>query len=149
MREAPIGVFDSGVGGLSVLRHIHAQLPHEHLLYFADSGFAPYGDKPEHVVAERSLAIAAFLVARGAKALVVACNTATVAAIRLIREHYPDMPIVGVEHGSSSNAMSPSGFATPSVFRSTKPNISRFNPVRLAAYKRWMTAQMNAAEAML
>ncbi|MCC6069980.1 glutamate racemase [Massilia sp. GCM10020059] len=96
---APIGVFDSGVGGLSVLRHIHAQLPNEHLLYFADSGFAPYGDKPEHVVAERSLAIAAFLVARGAKALVVACNTATVAAIRLIREHYPDMPIVGVEPG--------------------------------------------------
>ena len=97
--SAPIGVFDSGVGGLSVLRHIRAQLPNEHLLYFADSGFAPYGDKPEHVVAERSLAIAAFLVARGAKALVVACNTATVAAIRLIREHYPDMPIVGVEPG--------------------------------------------------
>jgi glutamate racemase len=96
---APIGVFDSGVGGLSVLRHIRAQLPGEHLLYFADSGFAPYGDKPEHVVAERSLAIAAFLVARGAKALVVACNTATVAAIRLIREHYPDMPVVGVEPG--------------------------------------------------
>ncbi|MGZ8291119.1 MAG: glutamate racemase [Telluria sp.] len=96
---APIGVFDSGVGGLSVLRHIHAQLPHEHLLYFADSGFAPYGDKPEQVVAERSLAIAAFLVGRGAKALVVACNTATVAAIRLLREHYPDMPIVGVEPG--------------------------------------------------
>lgn len=96
---SPIGVFDSGVGGLSVLRHIRAQLPGEHLLYFADSGFAPYGDKPEHVVAERSLAIAAFLVARGAKALVVACNTATVAAIRLIREHYPDMPIVGVEPG--------------------------------------------------
>ena len=96
---APIGVFDSGVGGLSVLRHIRAQLPNEHLLYFADSGFAPYGDKPEHVVAERSLAIAAFLVARGAKALVVACNTATIAAIRLIREHYPDMPIVGVEPG--------------------------------------------------
>lgn len=96
---SPIGIFDSGVGGLSVLRHIHAQLPHEHLLYFADSGFAPYGDKAEHVVAERSLAIAAFLVARGAKALVVACNTATGAAISLIRQHYPDMPIVGVEPG--------------------------------------------------
>lgn len=97
--DAPVGVFDSGVGGLSVLRHIRALLPHEHLLYFADSGFAPYGDKPEQVVAERSLAIARFLVARGAKALVVACNTATVAAIRLLREHYPDMPIVGVEPG--------------------------------------------------
>jgi glutamate racemase len=99
LANAPIGVFDSGVGGLSVLRHIRAQLPHEHLLYFADSGFAPYGDKPEQIVAERSLAIAGFLIAHGAKALVVACNTATVAAIKLLRAHYPDMPIVGVEPG--------------------------------------------------
>ena len=97
--SAPIGIFDSGVGGLSVLRHIRAQLPNEHLLYVADSGFAPYGDKPEQVVAERSLSIAAFLIARGAKALVVACNTATVAAIRALRAQYPDMPIVGVEPG--------------------------------------------------
>ena len=95
----PIGVFDSGVGGLSVLRHIRTQLPNEHLTYFADSGFAPYGDKPEEVVAERSLAIAGFLIERGAKALVVACNTATIAAIKLLRSHYPDMPIVGVEPG--------------------------------------------------
>ncbi len=95
----PIGVFDSGVGGLSVLRHIRTQLPNEHLMYFADSGFAPYGDKPEEVVAERSLAIAGFLIERGAKALVVACNTATIAAIKLLRSHYPDMPIVGVEPG--------------------------------------------------
>jgi glutamate racemase len=97
--NAPIVIFDSGVGGLSVLRHIRAQLPHEHLLYLADSGFAPYGGKPEQVVAERSLAVAGFLVAQGAKALVVACNTATIAAIKLLREHYPDMPIVGVEPG--------------------------------------------------
>jgi glutamate racemase len=102
--NAPIGVFDSGVGGLSVLRHIRAQLPHEHLLYFADSAFAPYGDKPEQAVAERSLAIAGFLVTQGAKALVVACNTATVAAIKLLREHYPDMPIVGVEPGLKPGA---------------------------------------------
>lgn len=99
MGARPIGIFDSGVGGLSVLRHIRAQLPHEHLLYVADSGFAPYGDKAEHVVAERSLSVARFLVARGAKALVVACNTATIAAIKLLREHYPHMPIVGVEPG--------------------------------------------------
>jgi glutamate racemase len=96
---APVGIFDSGVGGLSVLRHIQAQLPQEHLLYFADSGFAPYGDKPEHVVIERVLGIGAFLVSRGVKALVVACNTATVAAVRILRERYPDMPIVGVEPG--------------------------------------------------
>jgi glutamate racemase len=97
--SAPIGVFDSGVGGLSVLRHIRTLLPHEQLLYVADSGFAPYGDKPEPLVAARSLAIAGFLVEQGAKALVVACNTATVAAIKLLRTHYPALPIVGVEPG--------------------------------------------------
>jgi glutamate racemase len=97
--DAPIGIFDSGVGGLSVLRHIRAQLPHEHLIYFADSGFAPYGDKPEHLVTERVLAIGAFLIAQGAKAIVVACNTATVAAIAALRARYPGMPIVGVEPG--------------------------------------------------
>ena len=79
--DCPIGVFDSGVGGLSVLRHIRAQLPHEHLLYFADSGHAPYGDKTEAYVVERALAVTAFLLAHGAKALVVACNTATVTGI--------------------------------------------------------------------
>jgi len=102
--DAPVGIFDSGVGGLSVLRHIQAQLPNEHLLYFADSGFAPYGDKPEDVVIDRVLAIAAFLVSRGVKALVVACNTATVAAVRILRERYPDMPIVGVEPGLKPGA---------------------------------------------
>ena len=99
LSDAPIGVFDSGVGGLSVLRHIRAQLPHEHLIYFADSGFAPYGDKAERVILARALAVADFLVRQGAKALVVACNTATVAAIKVLREHYPGMPIVGVEPG--------------------------------------------------
>lgn len=97
--SAPIGVFDSGVGGLSVLRHIHALLPDESLLYFADTAFAPYGDKSEAAVAARSLAIGAFLVERGAKALVVACNTATVAAIARLRQAYPLLPIVGVEPG--------------------------------------------------
>ncbi len=97
--DAPVGIFDSGVGGLSILRHIRAQLPHEHLIYVADSGFAPYGDKPEDVVAVRSLAIARFLVAKGAKALVVACNTATVSAVKLMRVQFPAMPIVGVEPG--------------------------------------------------
>jgi glutamate racemase len=98
-QDAPVGIFDSGVGGLSILRHIRAQLPHEHLIYVADSGFAPYGDKPEDVVAERSLAIARFLVSKGAKALVVACNTATVSAVRLMRTRFPDLAIVGVEPG--------------------------------------------------
>ena len=96
---SPIGVFDSGVGGLSVLRHIRAQLPHEDLIYFADSGHAPYGEKTEQYVVDRSLAIAAFLLEHGAKALVVACNTATVAAIKAVRARYPELPVVGVEPG--------------------------------------------------
>ena len=97
--DSPIGIFDSGVGGFSILRHIRAQLPHEHLIYVADTAFAPYGDKTEQVLAERSLAIARFLAAHGAKALVVACNTATIAAVKLLRARFPEMPIVGVEPG--------------------------------------------------
>jgi glutamate racemase len=108
-RNAPIGIFDSGVGGLSILRHIRARLPNEHLIYIADSGFAPYGDKPEQWVAERSLAVARFLVARGAKALVVACNTATGAAVRLLRDSFPTMPIVGVEPGLKPAALATRG----------------------------------------
>lgn len=97
--DAPIGIFDSGIGGLSVLRHARALLPHEELLYFADSGFAPYGEKPEAVIVQRALAIAAFLMKFRAKALVVACNTATAAAIAALREHYPELLVVGVEPG--------------------------------------------------
>jgi len=97
--DAPIGIFDSGVGGLSILRHVRALLPHEHLIYAADSGFAPYGGKPEAVVAERSLTVARFLADQGAKAIVVACNTATGAAVKLLRERLPELPIVGVEPG--------------------------------------------------
>ena len=101
---APIGVFDSGVGGLSVLRHIHALLPAEALLYFADSAYSPYGEKTETVLKARALAIADFLIGQGAKALVVACNTATVAAVATLRAAYPAMPIVGVEPGLKPGA---------------------------------------------
>ncbi len=96
---APIGVFDSGVGGLSVLRHIRAVMPHEHLVYFADSGYAPYGDRSDDAIVARSLAVAQFLVALGVKALVVACNTATAAAIQMLRAHYPAMIVIGIEPG--------------------------------------------------
>ncbi len=92
----PIGVFDSGVGGLTVLRHIRAALPAEDLIYVADSAHAPYGDKSAQFIEARSLAIAEFLVARDARALVVACNTATAAAILALRERY-GLPIVGME----------------------------------------------------
>lgn len=97
--DAPIGVFDSGVGGLSVLQHIRQTLPQESLIYFADSGFAPYGEKPEAVIIDRSLAITDFLLQQQIKALVVACNTATAAAIQILRLRYPDLIIVGIEPG--------------------------------------------------
>ncbi|WP_282339018.1 glutamate racemase [Pseudomonas sp. PS02288] len=94
---APVGVFDSGVGGISVLREIRARLPAESLLYVADSGHVPYGEKSPEFIRERSRRISEFLLARGAKALVLACNTATVAAVADLRERYPDLPIVGME----------------------------------------------------
>ncbi|MFZ6871267.1 glutamate racemase [Undibacterium sp. Di27W] len=98
-RSAPIGVFDSGLGGLSVLQHIRQTLPHEALLYVADSGFAPYGDKTSAEILERSIAVADFLLSKKIKVLVVACNTATAAAIKHLRLHYPDLIIVGMEPG--------------------------------------------------
>lgn len=92
----PIGVFDSGIGGLSVLREIRALLPHEDLYYVADSGHVPYGDKPEAYIRQRALALSEFLLSQGAKALVVACNTATAAAVTLLRETVP-VPVIGME----------------------------------------------------
>lgn len=93
--DAPVGVFDSGVGGLSVLNEIRTLLPQESLLYVADSGHV-YGEKSPEFIRERSQAIAAFLLQRGAKALVVACNTATAAAVNDLRSLY-DLPIIGME----------------------------------------------------
>jgi glutamate racemase len=91
-----IGVFDSGVGGLSVLQRIRVELPHETLLYVADSSHAPYGNKPVEFIVRRSFAITEFLLERGAKAIVVACNTATAAAIAPLRARF-DIPIIGIE----------------------------------------------------
>lgn len=94
----PIGVFDSGVGGLSVLRALRAELPQEHMVYLADSGHAPYGERPEAFVVQRALAVTSRLrLQHGIKALVVACNTATAAAIHALRAAHPDMPIIGME----------------------------------------------------
>lgn len=95
--QNPIGVFDSGVGGLSVLKHIHALLPHESLIYVADSANAPYGGKTPEEITERCLALTDFLLAHGAKAIVVACNTATAAAIDRLRQEHPALPIIGME----------------------------------------------------
>ena len=96
--HAPIGVFDSGIGGLSVLRALHEELPHERFVYLADSAHAPYGEKGDAFVRERSLAIARHLVREHAiKLLVVACNTATAAAVQLLRATFPERAVVGVE----------------------------------------------------
>ncbi len=95
--NAPVGVFDSGVGGLSVLREIRRRLPHESLLYLADSAHVPYGEKSPEYIRERCRIIAAFFVEQGAKALVLACNTATAAGVTELRELYPDLPIIGME----------------------------------------------------
>ncbi len=94
--EGPIGVFDSGVGGISVLKHIRAAMPSENLLYVADSKFAPYGNKTPEFIRERADAIARFLIGKGAKALVVACNTATAAAAEYLRGQYA-IPIIAME----------------------------------------------------
>ena len=96
--DRPIGVFDSGVGGLSVLRALQAELPHEHFVYFADTAHAPYGERGDDYVAERTLAVAHELIGtHGIKALVVACNTATAAAVHLLRAQWPALPVVGLE----------------------------------------------------
>ena len=92
----PIGVLDSGVGGISVLKHIHSLLPHEALCYVADSKYAPYGNKTPEQIQSRCFEIADFLIAQDVKALVVACNTATAAAIDAMREKY-SLPIIGME----------------------------------------------------
>jgi len=97
VKGAPIGVFDSGIGGLTVLEEIQQLLPHESLLYVADCGHIPYGEKTPAFILERSRSVAEFFRERGAKAFVIACNTATVAAVADLRQDYPDWPLVGME----------------------------------------------------
>ncbi|MBA2961909.1 MULTISPECIES: glutamate racemase [Ramlibacter] len=94
----PIGVFDSGVGGLSILRALRSELPQEDVVYFSDAGHGPYGERADAFVAERSRAIARQLLdEHRVKALVVACNTATAAAVHLLRAQHDHIPTVGVE----------------------------------------------------
>ncbi len=91
-------MFDSGIGGLSVLRALRAGLPDERWVYFADAAHAPYGERDEDTVRDRTLAIAAELRAvHGIKALVVACNTATAAGVHALRAAHPDLPVIGLE----------------------------------------------------
>lgn len=92
-----IGVFDSGAGGISVLRALVAELPHEHFHYFGDSAHAPYGDLGEKKIRELSFQQVECFINEGAKAIVIACNTATSAAATALRETYPSTPIIGIE----------------------------------------------------
>ncbi|MGH8507018.1 MAG: glutamate racemase [Stenotrophobium sp.] len=96
MSTAPIGVFDSGVGGISVLREIRQLLPHEQLIYYADSDHCPYGEKSREDIIARACHITETLLARDAKLIVVACNTATIAAVEHLRATYP-VPFIGME----------------------------------------------------
>ena len=96
-KESYIGVFDSGVGGVSVLKELMALMPGENYYYFGDSANAPYGAKTTEEVKKRTLEVAEYLWCLGAKCLVVACNTATAAAIGALREKYPHRIIIGIE----------------------------------------------------
>lgn len=94
---SPIGIFDSGVGGISVLRAIREQMPEENVIYFGDQGHIPYGPRPMEQIRAFSEAITNFLLARQARIVVVACNTASAAALTYLREKFPQVPFVGME----------------------------------------------------
>jgi len=93
---APIGVFDSGIGGLTVFKEIATALPHESMIYIADSGYAPYGTRTKQYITARSRLLTRFLLDQGCKLIVVACNTATGASISTLRKEFP-VPFIGVE----------------------------------------------------
>jgi glutamate racemase len=122
-----IGVFDSGVGGLSVLRHIRAQLPSLPLLYVADSGHVPYGDKTQDYIRERSLVLTEFLVRQGAAAVVIACNTATAAAAASLRARF-ECPVVAMEP-----AVKPAVSATRSGVIGVLATVGTLESARFAA----------------
>ena len=96
-KNSPIGIFDSGVGGLSVLRAIRAQMPEESVLYFGDQGHIPYGPRQMEQIRDFSEAITNFLFEHDAKIIVVACNTASAAALKYLREKFPNVQFVGME----------------------------------------------------
>lgn len=121
----PIAVFDSGVGGISVLRELIKVMPNEDYIYYGDSKNAPYGMKTKEEVRSLTIAAAEYLFAQGAKGLVVACNTATSAAVKVLRELYPDVPLVGIEPAVKPAAtLKPNGrvlvMATPMTIREEK-----------------------------
>ncbi len=124
-REQPIGVFDSGVGGISVLRELVKVMPHEDYLYFGDSINAPYGTKELEVVRDLTIKNIEYLMEQGAKSIVVACNTATSAAVADLRKMYPELPLVGIEPAIKPATTARPGsrvvvMATPMTLRNEK-----------------------------
>src|SRR5574338_847799 len=95
-KDLPIGIFDSGIGGLTVLRALQQTLPHEHFLYLGDTARLPYGTKSPQTVRNYALNANDILVASGIKALVVACNTATAFALEALQEKFYPLPVIGV-----------------------------------------------------
>ncbi len=95
--DSPIGIFDSGIGGVSVLRAIREQMPEESIIYFGDQRHIPYGPRPMEQIRKFSEAITKFLLEKNAKIIVVACNTASAAALKYLREKFPDVQFVGME----------------------------------------------------
>lgn len=102
-----VGMFDSGLGGISVLKECVRELPHESFYFFGDSANAPYGEKTREWVLDRSRQIVEGLLGRGCKAVVIACNTATSAAAAQLRDEYPDVPILGIEPALKPATLAP------------------------------------------
>ena len=139
--KAPIGVFDSGIGGLSVLNALQAALPNENFIYLADNGHAPYGERDTAHVLARSRAVAQYLARQKIRALVIACNTATAAAIDLLRTQHPHLPIIGVEPAlKPAVALSKTGRIGVMATRSTLTS---------ARFQALLAAQASVAEFVL
>ena len=121
LAQQPIGIFDSGVGGLSVLNAIWQALPHENLIYIGDQAHIPYGSRPKVEIRKYSIEITHFLLMQGAKLIVVACNTASAAALHALRRYFQEVPFVGMEPAIKPAAeMTQTGkvgvLATPTTF---------------------------------
>ena len=124
--RASIGVFDSGLGGLSIAREIRLRLPHESIVYIADTAYCPYGGRPLEEISRRSVAMTRALLDQGAKIIVVACNTASGAALDMLRATF-DVPIVGLEPAVKPAAASSANgriavLATPATLKTGRFN---------------------------
>lgn len=126
-KSSPIAVVDSGMGGITVLKKLHRIMPNENYIYFGDSANSPYGTKTKEQIRDITVALVEKMMQRGAKSVVIACNTATSAAAETIRSKYPDYPLVGIEPALKPAALSSNWprvlvLATPLTLREEKFN---------------------------